>query len=65
MVHDTNPKPLHTRADSTRSAAAASARPALVKSETLFDGAAELLIDHLGVIYRLRRTALGKLILTK
>jgi len=38
--------------------------PAL-KSECLFKGAAELQIDHGGVIYRLRQTSLGKLILTK
>ena len=36
-----------------------------VKSETLFRGAPELLIDHRGVVYRLRQTSLGKLILTK
>ena len=41
------------------------AQPAAVKSEALFDGAAELLIDHRGVMYRLRQTSLGKLILTK
>jgi hemin uptake protein HemP len=36
-----------------------------VKSESLFGGAIELLIDHRGVVYRLRQTSLGKLILTK
>jgi hemin uptake protein HemP len=36
-----------------------------IDSDRLFGGAAELLIDHHGVLYRLRRTALGKLILTK
>jgi hemin uptake protein HemP len=36
-----------------------------IKSESLFKGAAELQIDHGGVIYRLRQTSLGKLILTK
>lgn len=40
-------------------------RPAAVKSESLFAGAAEVLIDHRGVVYRLRQTSLGKLILTK
>ena len=39
------------------------ARP--VRSEVLFDGASELLIEHRGMLYRLRQTALGKLILTK
>ena len=44
------------------------ARPAparAIDSDRLFDGATELLIDHHGVLYRLKRTALGKLILTK
>ena len=36
-----------------------------IESDRLFNGAAELLIDHHGVLYRLKRTALGKLILTK
>jgi hemin uptake protein HemP len=36
-----------------------------VKSEALFRGAAELQIEHRGALYRLRQTALGKLILTK
>jgi hemin uptake protein HemP len=34
-------------------------------SESLFAGAAEILIEHRGTQYRLRRTSLGKLILTK
>jgi hemin uptake protein HemP len=36
-----------------------------VPSAELFDGAAELQIDHNGTLYRLRQTSLGKLILTK
>jgi hemin uptake protein HemP len=36
-----------------------------VTSAQLFAGAAELQIDHFGAIYRLKQTALGKLILTK
>ena len=47
------------------SAAATPTQPAAVKSEALFDGTCEVLIDHRGVVYRLRQTALGKLILTK
>jgi hemin uptake protein HemP len=39
--------------------------PAAVKSEALLEGASEVLIDHRGVMYRLRLTSLGKLILTK
>lgn len=36
-----------------------------VSSAQLFAGAHEVQIDHHGAIYRLRQTALGKLILTK
>ena len=40
--------------------------PRLITSEQLFaGGAVELHIDHRGVLYRLKQTALGKLILTK
>lgn len=36
-----------------------------LSSQVLFAGAAEVEIDHHGVLYRLRQTSLGKLILTK
>ena len=36
-----------------------------IASEALFDGACELQISHRGSLYRLKQTALGKLILTK
>jgi hemin uptake protein HemP len=36
-----------------------------VSSTVLFRGAGELLIDHHGTLYRLKKTSLGKLILTK
>ena len=36
-----------------------------IGSETLFGGAGEVHISHRGSLYRLRQTALGKLILTK
>ena len=39
--------------------------PPLVRSEQLFGQGTELRIEHRGAIYRLRLTALGKLILTK
>ena len=45
-------------------ASPAAARPPIA-SETLFSGAREVQIAHRGVVYRLRQTALGKLILTK
>ena len=36
-----------------------------ISSAQLFGAAAEVQIDHRGVLYRLRQTALGKLILSK
>ena len=36
-----------------------------MQSNTLFDGAREVRIDHYGQEYRLRQTRNGKLILTK
>ncbi len=39
--------------------------PTVVTSESLFAGANEVQIEHQGILYRLRRTSLGKLILTK
>lgn len=40
-------------------------QPQRIDSALLLRGENELLIDHHGVLYRLRQTALGKLILTK
>ena len=54
-----SPPDVEPRADT-----APGTRPA-VKSESLFEGATELVIDHHGILYRLRLTSLGKLILTK
>jgi hemin uptake protein HemP len=39
--------------------------PVRVDSAQLFAGAREIQIDHRGEVYRLKQTALGKLILTK
>ena len=36
-----------------------------ITSEKLFAGALEVQIDHHGALYRLKKTSLGKLILTK
>ena len=36
-----------------------------ISSSQLFAGALEVQIDHRGAVYRLKQTALGKLILTK
>jgi hemin uptake protein HemP len=45
---------------------ASSPRPAAaIASEDLFAGATEVQINHRGSLYRLKQTALGKLILTK
>ena len=40
-------------------------RPRHITSEQLFGAAIEVQIDHRGMLYRLRQTSLGKLILTK
>ena len=37
----------------------------VLRSEHLFGGAQEVLIEHRGSVYRLKLTSLGKLILTK
>lgn len=39
--------------------------PRQLRSDELFAGAVEVLIEHQGSRYRLRRTSRGKLILTK
>jgi len=39
--------------------------PPRLNSESLFGGRREIEIEHAGQVYRLRLTALGKLILTK
>ena len=41
------------------------AAPIRVSSRSLLSGAQEVEIEHHGAVYRLRQTALGKLILTK
>lgn len=45
--------------------AAPPAPPRRVASDELFAGAVEVQIEHREQVYRLRRTSLGKLILTK
>lgn len=42
-----------------------SPQPRIVASAELFGDAQEVQIEHLSQVYRLRRTSLGKLILTK
>ena len=52
---------------STNAAARGAPAPAFraIASEALFGGAGEVRISHRGSLYRLKQTALGKLILTK
>jgi hemin uptake protein HemP len=58
--------PAAARAPASAEATARAARATLrISSERLFGGASEVEIDHHGAVYRLKRTALGKLILTK
>ncbi len=54
-----------TRGESSPVASTGGDAARTVASAALFRGASELRIDHGGVIYRLKLTALGKLILTK
>ena len=50
---------------STPNTLAGPTTPACILSDGLFAGAQEVQIDHHGMRYRLKKTALGKLILTK
>ena len=52
-------------AEATLSRASVSAGTLKITSEKLFAGALEVQIDHHGALYRLKKTSLGKLILTK
>jgi hemin uptake protein HemP len=65
-----NPPPRHPspgapQAHSQAAQAEAPRDPRRLDSEQLFGAAREIEISHAGAVYRLRRTALGKLILTK
>lgn len=69
MEHTLTPVLSPFRADTGSAAhrtASSTARPLrTLTSRTLLDGANEVQIEHYGSVYRLRLTALGKLILTK
>lgn len=52
-------------ADSNKRHAGIKVSAKRIASHALFSDSNEVEIDHKGVIYRLRKTALGKLILTK
>jgi hemin uptake protein HemP len=53
-----------SRRSAPREAARGDATPPVVDSHALFQGGTEVVIRHAGREYRLRRTRLGKLILT-
>jgi len=48
-----------------KATAKAPLKPRRIDSDSLFEGAKELLIQHAGEQYSLRQTSKGKLILTK
>jgi hemin uptake protein HemP len=58
------PKPTPV-APPVATAARRTSEPVRIDSTQLFAGAVEVQIDHFGAVYRLKQTALGKLILTK
>lgn len=60
--HSPRGVPKSVERDGRRSSAAG---PSVINSESLFAGTNEVQIEHQGILYRLRRTQLGKLILTK
>ena len=62
LRYRTKPPPSWTGREAPGEAARA---PASIASEALFAGAREVQILHRGALYRLKQTALGKLILTK
>jgi hemin uptake protein HemP len=64
MAETSQPTHLALPAD-TAAGPARSETVRAVSSDMLFDGTAEVQIDHHGTLYRLRLTSLGKLILTK
>ena len=59
------PEARRDRAPSTSSKPIARGPREPIPSDALFGGAREVQISHGGVLYRLKQTALGKLILTK
>jgi hemin uptake protein HemP len=60
-----DPLPLATDCQLGTGPGTPTAAPIRVSSQSLFSGANEVEIEHYGAVYRLRLTALGKLILTK
>jgi len=65
MTNVPPPKPLPAPPVTTPSPPSRAPATVRLDSAQLFGGAVEVQIDHHGAIYRLKQTALGKLILTK
>lgn len=59
------PPPVPAAAPPVAAATRRASEPVRIDSAQLFAGAVEVQIEHFGAVYRLRQTALGKLILTK
>jgi hemin uptake protein HemP len=55
----------HGRTDAPAGAAGNPSQRRQIRSDQLFSGQRELLIEHAGELYLLRHTSKGKLILTK
>ncbi|WP_242615403.1 hemin uptake protein HemP [Sphaerotilus mobilis] len=64
VVLPTDP-PAEPKADAPDTSGGACQLPLRLRSVDLLQGTDEVLIEHEGACYRLRRTALGRLILTK
>lgn len=61
----TQPPPAGARDSAEATPALTAPPPRRIASDELFGGAVEVEIEHQAQVYRLRRTSLGKLILTK
>ena len=61
-LHPTHPAPAQQPAPSSPASPQEVQR---ISSDVLLAGAQEVQIEHHGTLYRLRKTSLGKLILTK
>ena len=59
------PRPAPARVEDDARAGRSAEAGRAIASESLFGGAKEVQILHRGSLYRLKQTALGKLILTK
>jgi len=65
LVHALHPVPNQTNPSSLGLEGSAPHGTIRTTSQALFRNAVEIHIQHDGVVYRLRKTSLGKLILTK